>query len=103
MQITHRVTHDPLIILLQFNNPNRPDALQKVSIPTVTDEECRRAYGPTDMFDSFICAGVAEGDLKTDGHCNNIRNCECIIDQVGLIRAMEIPAGPCSRQASRES
>lgn len=47
---------------LQFNNPERPDTLQKVSIPTVTDDECRRAYGPADMFDSFICAGVPEGN-----------------------------------------
>lgn len=52
---------------LEFNNANRPDILQKVSVPTVTDEECRLAYGPTDMFDSFICAGVPEGGLDS---CN---------------------------------
>ena len=46
---------------VKFNNPNRPDVLNKVEIPTVSDLECRRSYGPIDMFDSFICAGVPEG------------------------------------------
>lgn len=46
---------------LEFNNPDRPDVLNKVNIPTVSDLECRRAYGPFDMFDSFICAGIPEG------------------------------------------
>ncbi|XP_046650226.1 trypsin-1-like [Daphnia pulicaria] len=52
---------------LEFNNPNRPDVLNKVGIPTVSDMECRRSYGPIDMFDSFICAGVPEGGLDS---CN---------------------------------
>ncbi|EFX74419.1 trypsin [Daphnia pulex] len=52
---------------LEFNNPNRPDVLNKVGIPTVSDLECRRSYGPIDMFDSFICAGVPEGGLDS---CN---------------------------------
>ena len=46
---------------LEYGNTNRPDELNKVSIPTVTDQTCRRAYGPFDMFDSFICAGIPEG------------------------------------------
>lgn len=49
------------IEIVKFNNPNRPDVLNKVGIPTVSDLECRRSYGPIDMFDSFICAGVPEG------------------------------------------
>ena len=64
VQISFWLGHDFLITLWQFNNPDRPDVMQKVFIPTVTDEECRRAYGPNDMFDSFICAGVPEGALK---------------------------------------
>ena len=74
------------MFMFQYNDPNRPDILQKVTIPTVTDQECRNSYGPTDMFgdfftfvlifcfyitlfsnlkkkDTFICAGVPEGKL----------------------------------------
>lgn len=52
----------------QFNNSTRPDVLNKVSIPTVSDLECRLAYGPFDMFDSFICAGVPEGSSSLYMH-----------------------------------
>ncbi|XP_027223425.2 trypsin-1 [Penaeus vannamei] len=38
-----------------------PSALQKVSVPIVSDDECRDAYGQSDIEDSMICAGVPEG------------------------------------------
>ena len=48
-------------IFKQAGDPNRPDRLQKVTVPIVSDAACRESYGPTDMFDSFICAGYIEG------------------------------------------
>ncbi|XP_027232287.2 trypsin-1 [Penaeus vannamei] len=38
-----------------------PSVLQKVSVPIVSDDECRDAYGQNDIDDSMICAGVPEG------------------------------------------
>jgi len=38
-----------------------PSVLQKVSVPIVSDAECRDAYGQSDIEDSMICAGVPEG------------------------------------------
>ncbi|ROT79324.1 trypsin [Penaeus vannamei] len=38
-----------------------PSVLQKVSVPIVSDAECRDAYGQNDIDDSMICAGVPEG------------------------------------------
>merc|ERR1712179_99031 len=38
-----------------------PDLLMKVSVPIVTDDECRDAYGQSEIEDSMICAGVPEG------------------------------------------
>jgi len=35
--------------------------LRKVSVPIVTDEECREAYGEDQIFDSMICAGLPQG------------------------------------------
>merc|ERR1711956_24996 len=38
-----------------------PDLLMKVSVPIVTDDECRDAYGQSEIEDSMICAGLPEG------------------------------------------
>ena len=38
-----------------------PSVLQKVTVPIVSDAECRDAYGDSDIEDSMICAGVPEG------------------------------------------
>merc|ERR1711872_1000407 len=38
-----------------------PSVLMKVSVPVVSDEECRDAYGQNDIEDSMICAGLPEG------------------------------------------
>lgn len=38
-----------------------PSILQKVTVPIVSDTECRAAYGESDVEDSMICAGVPEG------------------------------------------
>merc|ERR1719317_812311 len=38
-----------------------PDVLQKVAVPIVSDEECRDAYGASEIDDSMICAGVPAG------------------------------------------
>jgi len=35
--------------------------LQKVTVPIISDDECRGAYGDEDVLDSMICAGVPEG------------------------------------------
>jgi secreted trypsin-like serine protease len=37
------------------------DTLQKVTVPVVTDEVCRGAYGQSDIADSMICAGLDAG------------------------------------------
>merc|ERR1712212_102185 len=38
-----------------------PSILQKVTVPTMSDDECRDAYGATQVLDSNICCGVPEG------------------------------------------
>merc|ERR1712071_539019 len=38
-----------------------PSTLMYVEVPTVTDEQCRDAYGASEIEDSMICAGVTEG------------------------------------------
>merc|ERR1712018_1073747 len=35
--------------------------LMKVSVPVVSDDDCRDAYGQSDITDSMICAGLEEG------------------------------------------
>ncbi|XP_069162462.1 transmembrane protease serine 9-like [Procambarus clarkii] len=42
-----------------------PDVLQKVTIPIVTDAECRDDYGASEILDSMICAGVPEGGVDS--------------------------------------
>lgn len=37
------------------------DKLRKVTVPVITDDECRDAYGQQDVFDSMICAGFPNG------------------------------------------
>merc|ERR1712071_643883 len=36
-------------------------ALMKVTVPVVSDDDCRAAYGQSDVADSMICAGLDEG------------------------------------------
>merc|ERR1719247_17460 len=38
-----------------------PDIMKKVAVPIVSDDECRDAYGASEIHDSMICAGVPEG------------------------------------------
>ena len=38
-----------------------PETLHKVTIPTVTDEECRRAYSIDEIKDANLCCGVPQG------------------------------------------
>ena len=40
---------------------NTPTVLMKVSVPIVSDAECRDAYGESEIEDSMICAGLPEG------------------------------------------
>merc|ERR1712115_242744 len=35
--------------------------LMKVSVPVVSDDDCRDSYGQSDIADSMICAGLEEG------------------------------------------
>ena len=35
--------------------------LQKVSVPVVSDDDCRDAYGSSQIADSMICAGLDAG------------------------------------------
>ena len=35
--------------------------LMKVDVPVVSDDDCRDAYGQSDIADSMICAGLEEG------------------------------------------
>ncbi|KAK8402386.1 hypothetical protein O3P69_000660 [Scylla paramamosain] len=41
-----------------------PDNLHYVDVPTVTDAECRKHYGNSDIEDSMICAGLPEGGKR---------------------------------------
>merc|ERR1711915_350945 len=38
-----------------------PSSLRSVTVPIVSDQECRDAYGQNDVDDSMICAGLPEG------------------------------------------
>merc|ERR1712198_639945 len=38
-----------------------PSTLRKVTVPIVSDAECRSAYGESEIEDSMICAGVSSG------------------------------------------
>lgn len=38
-----------------------PRILQKVTVPIITDQECRNAYGDSEVHDSMICAGIPQG------------------------------------------
>merc|ERR1712215_500897 len=35
--------------------------LMKVTVPVVSDDDCRGAYGVSEIADSMICAGLAQG------------------------------------------
>ena len=35
--------------------------LKKVTVPVVSDAECRQSYGQSEIADSMICAGLPEG------------------------------------------
>merc|ERR1719394_930525 len=37
------------------------DVLQKVKVPVVSDDDCRLAYGESDIVNSMICAGLDQG------------------------------------------
>jgi len=38
-----------------------PAVLQKVNLPSMTDAECRRAYGQSQIFESNLCCGYPNG------------------------------------------
>ena len=38
-----------------------PKILQKVEVPTISDEECREVYGSHVILDSNLCCGYPEG------------------------------------------
>jgi trypsin len=38
-----------------------PAGLRGVTVPIVSDADCREAYGQSDIFDSMICAGLEQG------------------------------------------
>ncbi|MCL4137249.1 UNVERIFIED_CONTAM: hypothetical protein GTU68_007593 [Idotea baltica] len=44
------------------------DILQKVTVPVVSDEECRRNYAGLEVADSMICAGYQEGGKDCGGY-----------------------------------
>ena len=35
--------------------------LKKVTVPVVSDDDCRTSYGTSEIADSMICAGLPEG------------------------------------------
>ena len=35
--------------------------LMKVTVPVVSDDDCRDAYGQSEVADSMICAGLDQG------------------------------------------
>ena len=47
--------------LVQEGSATLPDNLKKVTVPVVSDEDCRKAYGEAEVADSMICAGLPEG------------------------------------------
>jgi len=42
-----------------------PDLLQKGEVPIVSDADCRAAYGPAQIDDNMICAGLAQGGVDS--------------------------------------
>jgi len=46
---------------LSEGDDDGPNVLQKVTVPIISDDECRVAYGDDEVFDHMICAGVPEG------------------------------------------
>jgi len=42
-------------------NGNAATILQKVTVPIISDAECRAAYGGEEVLDSMICAGLPQG------------------------------------------
>ncbi len=42
-----------------------PERLQEVSVPIISDETCREAYGESEITDNMLCAGDAEGGKDT--------------------------------------
>ena len=38
-----------------------PSTLRKVTVPVISDDKCRDAYGRNDIFDSNLCAGFDAG------------------------------------------
>ena len=38
-----------------------PTVLQKLTLPVITDDECRAVYGHSQVLDSNLCAGIKEG------------------------------------------
>ena len=52
-----------------------PDALQYVDVPLVSDDECRKAYGDSDVVDSMICAGE-EGKDSCQGDSGGPMACD---------------------------
>ena len=45
----------------QEGSPALASNLKKVTVPVVSDADCRVAYGQTEVADSMICAGLPEG------------------------------------------
>jgi len=48
-----------------IQNGFQSNVLQKVSIPIVSEEECKDSYNNRELTDSMVCAGVEAGNLDT--------------------------------------
>jgi secreted trypsin-like serine protease len=46
---------------LKEGAPKTPYVLRQVIVPTITNEECQKAYGDASIDESMFCAGFAEG------------------------------------------
>merc|ERR1719305_246406 len=55
------ITNDICILDLEEAADFSSSVIMKVDVPVVSDDDCRGAYGQSDIADSMICAGLDEG------------------------------------------
>jgi trypsin len=76
-----------------------PDVLQKVTIPVITDAECRDQYGNNQILDSMICAGKpgvggvdsCQGDSGGPMVCSNADDSKYLCGIVSWGRGCALP------------
>ncbi|AZZ95253.1 trypsin-like serine protease [Hahella sp. KA22] len=66
---------------------NSPNALQKVDVPVVSLDECRSAYGSSNIHDHNVCAGLKQGGKDS---CQGDSGGPLFINQAGEFRQLGV-------------